>query len=421
MSGGVASPWILGTFLLSSSSSSLGMEFSTSSATCGGGAVCRSHLRPPKDLKFVLHDALDSSGFNTTYARKAREGFCSQIRKLSNIERETSIIINGDVDLGKTALHIAAEDDSLISHSSVPLPVDAFMQRLDDLSMDYCSRYHSSFRSSPDNFLECLERYMYVDKGFRRTNSSNQLEQRAVYLHSVLTHRVGSMSMLSLIYSEILKMLRLWGLLDFDVEISSHNDSYGSPRGYIKQKTTESDQQHIVTTESLLLKILRDLKNAFWPFQLDQSRSPFLRAAEAAYCSDRSADVDKSGLQLASAKAARHRLERGVWTSVRFGDIRRALSACERLIILEADSMELRDYGVLLYHCGFYKESLQYLKLYQYTEKSTTMKQLQDSLRKLEEDAVEKLIIRLNLILTEDDKTRPSSIASSLYNNTDPW
>ncbi|XP_024988262.1 uncharacterized protein LOC112523057 isoform X1 [Cynara cardunculus var. scolymus] len=421
MSGVAASPWILGTFLLSSSSSSLAMEFSTSPATSGGGAVCRSHFRQPKDLKFVLHDALDSSGFNTTYARKAREGFFSQIRKLSDIERETSIIINGEVDLGKTALHIAAEDDSLISHSSVPLPVDAFMQRLDGLSRGYCSRYHSSFRSSPDNFLECLERYMYVDKGFRRTNSSNQLEQRAVYLHSVLTHRVGSMSMLSLIYSEILKMLRLWGLLNFDVEISSHNDSYGSPRGYIKQKTTESDQQQIVTTESLLLKILRDLKNAFWPFQLDQSRSPFLRAAEAAYCSDRSADVDKSGLQLASAKAARHRLERGVWTSVRFGDIRRALSACERLIILEADSMELRDYGVLLYHCGFYKESLQYLKLYQDTEKSTTMKQLQDSLRKLEDDAVEKLIIRLNLILMEDDNIRPSSIASSLYNNTDPW
>ena len=86
------------------------------------------------------------------------------MQKLSDIERETSIIINGEVDLGKTALHIAAEDDSLISHSSVPLPVDAFMQRLDDLSRGYCSRYHSSFRSSADNFIECLERYMYVDK-----------------------------------------------------------------------------------------------------------------------------------------------------------------------------------------------------------------------------------------------------------------
>ncbi|XP_071706548.1 uncharacterized protein [Rutidosis leptorrhynchoides] len=411
MSGGLASSWISGTFLLQSSSIS----------TCRGGATCRSDFRPPKDLKFVLHDALDSSGFNTTYAREAREEFRAQIGKLSNMERESSIVVNGAVDLGKTALYIAAEDDSLISHSSVPLPVDAFITRLDDLIMDYCTRYSSSFGSSPDTFLQCLERYMYVDKGFRRANSSNQLEQRAVYLHSVLTHRVGSMSMLSLIYSEILKMLRLWGLINFDVEISSPNDSYGSPKGYHKQKSTESDQQHIVTTESLLLKILRDLKYAFWPFQVDQSKSPFLRAAEAANCSDRSRDVDKSGLELASAKAARHRLERGVWTSVRFGDIRRALSACERLIILEADSTELRDYGVLLYHCGFYNESLQYLKLYQDIEKSVPLTQSSYSVTKLEEDAVEKLIIRLNLISMEDDWTRPSSIASSLYNNTDPW
>ncbi|CAI9288561.1 unnamed protein product [Lactuca saligna] len=41
--------------------------------------------------------------------------------------------------------------------------------------------------------------------------------------------------------------------------------------GYLKQRSTESDHQHIMTTESLLLKILRDLKHAFWPFQLDQS------------------------------------------------------------------------------------------------------------------------------------------------------
>lgn len=33
-----------------------------------------------------------------------------------------------------------------------------------------------------------------------------------------------------------------------------------------------------------------------------------------------------SGFRLASAKAAQHRLERGIWTSVRFGDMRRALA-----------------------------------------------------------------------------------------------
>lgn len=94
----------------------------------------------------------------------ARDGFCSQIKNLSDIERETSISISRGVDLGRAALYVAAEDDSLVSHSSVPLPVDAFIERLDDLSMGYCSHYSFSFNSSPDLFLDSLQRYLYVKK-----------------------------------------------------------------------------------------------------------------------------------------------------------------------------------------------------------------------------------------------------------------
>lgn len=105
------------------------------------------------------------------FKQEAREGFCSQINKLSNIERETSISINRCVDLGKTALHIAAEDDSLISHSSVPLPVDAFIERLDDLSMGYCPHYNSSLNSSRENFLDSIERYLFDKKVDRHVYS----------------------------------------------------------------------------------------------------------------------------------------------------------------------------------------------------------------------------------------------------------
>ncbi|KAL2234113.1 uncharacterized protein LOC105169824 isoform X2 [Sesamum indicum] len=375
---------------------------------------CKSRLSAADELKYVLHDALDLSGINTAHARAARRGFCLQIEKLSDIERETSISINRKVDLGRAALHIAAEDDSLVSHSSVPLPVDDFIERLDSLSMDYCSHYSSSCRSSPEKFLECLERYLYVDKGFRRANARNQVEQRALYLNSVLTHRSGSVSMLSLIYSEILKMLRMWDVLDFDVEIFFPHDSYSSPRGYQKQKSKESDQPHIMTSQSLLVEILTDLKFAFWPFQLDHARSPFLTAAKAAQGFTDSNSTKESAFELASAKAARHRLQRGVWTSVRFGDIRRALSACERLILLKTDPKELRDYAVLLYHCGFYEESLQYLKLYQDTKQP-------DSTNDLEEDAVEKLIIRLNLIMMEEGWSRQPNNKGILFNNSEPW
>lgn len=62
--------------------------------------------------------------------------------------------------------------------------------------------------------------------------------------------------MLSLIYSESLKMLRLWGLLNFDVEIFFPHDLEGLPRGYDKQKSKESDQPHILTSQALLVQVI---------------------------------------------------------------------------------------------------------------------------------------------------------------------
>ncbi|XP_011000567.1 PREDICTED: uncharacterized protein LOC105108101 isoform X2 [Populus euphratica] len=395
---------ILSSIPSSSSSSKFSKYQSHPSAPPPCRVVCRGGSQPPPpgttDFQFALHDALDSSGINTTHAREARQNFMSQIKRLSSIEREISISINRRVDLAKTALFIAAEDDSLISHSSVALPVDAFIERLDDLSMGFCTNNSSALKSSPEMLLDSLEKFLYVKK--------------------VLTHRSGSAVMLALIYSEILKTLRLWSLLDFDCEIFFPHDNHGLPRGYHKQKSKDSDHQHILTSLTLLEKILRNLKEAFWPFQHDHTKSLFLRAAHAADCVDISKTFEGSGAELASAKAAQHRLDRGVWTSVHFGDMRRALSACERLILLESDPKELRDYSVLLYHCGFYEQSLQYLKLYQ-EKGSPLQKQASNKLSSLEEDAVEKLMIRLNLISMEEGWSKPSHVRNFLGNNSEPW
>ncbi|KAJ9179551.1 hypothetical protein P3X46_011326 [Hevea brasiliensis] len=419
-----SSPWILRTSPLEIATSPAKVSklyFSPLSSTSSClRVVCRGESQPA-DLKFVLHHALDSSGIDTTHAREARKGFLSQIEKLTIIERETSISVNRRVDLGKTALYIAAEDDSLVSHSSVPLPVDSFIDRLYDLSMCFCSDCSSSLRSSPEKFLDSLEKYLYVKKGFRRSTGGNPLDTRALYLHSVLTHRSGSSAMLSLIYSEILKVLRLWSLLDFDCEVYFPHDRYGLPKGYHKQKSVESDQPHIMTTQTFLQEILRNLKETFWPFQNDPTKSSFLRAADAANCIDRSSTAEQSGFQLASAKAAQHRLDRGVWTSVGFGDMRRALSAGERLILLESDPKELRDYSILLYHCGFYEQSLQYLKFYMDKKSSSLQKQPTDKFSNMEEDAVEKLMTRLNLISMEDGWSKPSHVRNFLGNNSEPW
>lgn len=326
------------------------------------------------------------------------------------------------MDLAKTALYIGAEDDALVSHSSVPLPVSDFIQRLDSLSMGFCSFYASSLdASSPEEFLENLEKYLFSDKAFQRAAVSDLPESRALYLHSVLTHRSGSAVMLTLIYSEILKMLRLWGLLTFDVEIYFPHDQVNLPKGYHKLKSRPSDQPHILTTQSLLVEILRNLKEAFWPFRSELNRSLFLRAAAAAKCTSGPAMVEETGFERASTKAAQHRLERGIYTSVRLGDMRRALSATERLILLNHDSDELRDYSVLLYHCGFYKESLDYLSLYENLTASPAQRRSTSKLKMMEDEAVQKLKTRLKLILMDDSQSEPSNFKNYLQNLSEPW
>lgn len=54
-------------------------------------------------------------------------------------------------------------------------------------------------------------------------------------------------------------MIRLWGLLDFDVEIFYPRDPYSLPRGYPKQESKESDQLHIITSQSLLMEVISGL------------------------------------------------------------------------------------------------------------------------------------------------------------------
>lgn len=84
--------------------------------------------------------------------------------RLSEIDAQSNMVISRGADLARTVLHIAAEDDSLVSHSSVPLLVDAFVERLDGLSLGFCSLYMPRSDAPPKMFLANLERYFYVHK-----------------------------------------------------------------------------------------------------------------------------------------------------------------------------------------------------------------------------------------------------------------
>ncbi|KAG2596778.1 uncharacterized protein LOC120706504 isoform X2 [Panicum virgatum] len=374
--------------------------------------------------RLVLYDSLDAAGVATAHARSAREGFAAQVGRLTRVSAGTSIAISRGADLARAALCVAAEDDSLVSHSSVPLPVDAFITRLDYLSTGFCAGGNfPPARAPPEVFFDYLERYLYVHKGFRRANGVSDV--RAMYLHSVLTCRSGSALMLALIYSEILKTVRIYGLLDFDAEIFFPTDPNGLPRGYDKQKSKLGDEPHIITSKSLLVGILKTLKATFWPFQSNQSSSLFLNAVAANHYGPGTLGDNQtrshgniSAIEMAAAKAAQHRLMRGVWTNVRFGDMRRALAACERLILLQHDPHELRDYAALLYHCGYYEECLQYLSSYQ---TALAGQSSSNRLEILEDEAMNTLRARVTLILAEDGWSSHRPAASYWTKNSEPW
>ncbi|CAO2184962.1 unnamed protein product [Urochloa humidicola] len=398
-----------------------GMRRSSSSSVRPRATAGNQQQEAPR---LVLHDSLDAAGVDTAHARAAREGFAVQVGRLNRVSAGASISISRGADLARAALCVAAEDDSLVSHSSVPLAVEAFISRLDDLSSGFCADGNfPPYRAPPEVFFDYLDRYLYVRKGFRRTNAVSDV--RAIYLHSVLTCRSGSALMLALIYSEMLKTVRIYGLLNFDAEISFPTDLVGLPRGYDKQKSKLGDEPHIMTAKSFLVEILRTLKSTFWPFRSNQSSSFFLNAVAANHHgpgtvgdNQMGSDGNISTTEMAAAKAAQHTLMRGVRTNVRFGDMRRALAACERLILLQHNPHELRDYAALLYHCGHYEECLHYLSSY---ETAMAGQSLINQLEILEDEAVNTLRTRVTLILSEDGWSGRRPAACYWTKNFEPW
>lgn len=112
--------------------------------------------------RMVLHDSLEAAGVATAHARSARDGFAAQVGRLTSVAAATSIAVGRGPDLARAALCIAAEDDSLVSHSSVPLPVDAFIARLDGLSTGFCSGGNfPPTGARAEVFFEYLDRYLY--------------------------------------------------------------------------------------------------------------------------------------------------------------------------------------------------------------------------------------------------------------------
>ena len=88
------------------------------------------------------------------FLQAARKNYAEEVANLSKAP-ECS------VDLARAALEIAAEDDALVSHSPVPLPVDAYLNRLQAMAMEFAGHYLPPKCDNADDVLEALDLYLF--------------------------------------------------------------------------------------------------------------------------------------------------------------------------------------------------------------------------------------------------------------------
>eukprot|EP00250_Pteridium_aquilinum_P010454 c19400_g1_i1 orf=169-1563(-) len=401
----------------------------------GKGNHINGGVQAPHGL--FLHDLMDQAGIDTSHAKAARESFVKEVTKLASSEDYSLDSFHCSLALARAALEVSSEDDALVSHSPVALPVDSYLERLNSMAMEF-ARHHLPSHPTPDDVLSCLDNYLYGYKGFQRTSASHSGDARDCYLNMVLTRRVGNPAVLAIIYCELVKVLYSWGVIQFSVDMVAPKEKFSLPRPAVRRDPSVETIDHsvapeILTPKGLLVDILTVVKHIYWPWKLLNGSiegSNFLKAADAAnhgITISASTPVESlftapsniMGSQVASARAAKHRLQRGIWSSASFGDMRRALAATERLVLLGADKQELRDYGILLYHCGLFEPSLLYLSAYKDWKDSITV--LSDSRDSKESAALENVMLRLRLILAEQRWNIPTAgtvLGSPL---TDPW
>lgn len=343
----------------------------------------------PKDRAFkelrdweAANPAYRREDLSEEHARAARTAFLAAIAP-------------GDaaMDMAEAALQIAAEDDALVSHGAVAFPVASFRQRLQRLADELARVTLPPLRAagaSDQDLLDAVLGFVYVEKKFASPPSGRSVllgvpvrvdapgvweDARRAYLTDTLITRKGIPGVLAVLLGDLLRRLLIDGAIDFvaRVELADLNSppsvtiipgitramALGGGRGGGGGGGNDSDGLVLnMCSGDALAECLSYLKRAYWPFPWDGRRGGFAGAAAAFLDGAESAEAE------AIARTARHRLERGIWTSPGAGDLRRALAAAERLAILRGAPEDRRDLAALYCHAGRLREAQAELKAY---------------------------------------------------------
>eukprot|EP00892_Ulva_mutabilis_P009514 jgi/Ulvmu1/6935/UM032_0013.1 len=357
-------------------------------------------------------------------------------------------IMHGEpqADIVKAALAVAAEDDAIATHSTVPFPVKAWRQRIQRLAADCASHAlpalppgapSKAVADAVSSFLRA-RRFAVPECGRSALPAGSIVdhagvweEPRDAYLHELLIRRRGTPAALAVLLYAVHRQLFLDGAVDFMVRIDCQ-DFEGIPRAVPLQLpramlATAGGALNTCSTDALH-ECLSHLKRSFWPYAWDTgldaqhglplgSFGGFPGAAKEAINGPASTYIQ------AVSRAAEHRLKRGIWTTPGAGDIRRAIAACERLVLLAhcsrasgsagsgaaigtgsrvgagtLEALERRDLGVLYVHAGLLEEG-----------KAELQEAVRLGLELVEEPEVAALLEQL-LLLVAEVQLRPGQV-----------
>mgnify|MGYP001970609650 CR=1 FL=1 len=300
------------------------------------------------------------------YQRAARAGLLAATAP----DLSSSPAFESREDPARTSLYLAMEDDAFKSRTAVPLPVDAYVKRVDKLVREFVQRDLPALAAEGKehdtaSLIAALEEYLYVQNGYRAPAGWREMySPYRTYFHHVVAQKVGIPATLASLYLGCVFRLKQQGILKEDVDVllrpkganfagvTAPEAPWGVPAGSNVNRPAAA----VACTPAMLVKLqLGSLKRAFWPWEWDDARdSGTLLAMEAA------------------AYGAENRMNTAAGvvgiiqpTGRPFGDLAMAILATERLLELDGGvGYEQRDLGVLLYHDGRRAEALEALEAY---------------------------------------------------------
>ncbi len=199
------------------------------------------------------------------------------MESLSKLSQWKDYVKNGDLALDKTAFMIA----KILQY--LPLDIDAQLQIIDSMASDLKNIINR--RKRPTEIINAMNEYMFEKQGFAG-NMEDYYDPRNSYLNDVIARRSGIPITLSVLYIELARRVqfKLYGVgfpghflikyADNDLEIVLDPFSKGRILAYEDyqvlldqlyngQVRFEKRFLNTVTNEQILIRMLRNLKDAF--------------------------------------------------------------------------------------------------------------------------------------------------------------